>query len=303
MNLNQVLINKMASPQTENGFTRISNELLEELLKYKFPKNTGDCPFKICFFIIRKTYGYHKIKDVISLTQFEKGLNITRPTLVHWLNYLVKANLIVKAIKPLGSEYGLNKDYHKWIPLVKAIKLVKARKFTSKVASTDTSKVASTHKRKKENTKEIKQSKIAISKIFNYEIAMTSMLSNKKDLRMPIIAKYIEIGKKEMKNKEQYNSLIKRNLRPAKDLLGYSLDKIEKTMKNFKNIDYLSKWTLETVVKYIDEPEKPSNDIERDLIKKDLAGDMDNLNAGSRSAKRLGISFEEAMVLNKDLLK
>ena len=98
-------------------------------------------------------------------------------------------------------------------------------------------------------------------------------------------------------------SLIKRNLRPAKDLLGYSLDKIEKTMKNFKNIDYLSKWTLETVVKYIDEPEKPSNDIERDLIKKDLAGDMDNLNAGSRSAKRLGISFEEAMVLNKDLLK
>jgi hypothetical protein len=45
----------MASPQTENGYTRISNELLEELLKYKFPQHNMGNPLKICLFVIRKT--------------------------------------------------------------------------------------------------------------------------------------------------------------------------------------------------------------------------------------------------------
>lgn len=142
----------MKLPQVENGYTRIANELLEELLKYKFPQHSMGNPLKICLFVIRKTYGYNKKKDRISLTQFEKAINASRPTVVHWLDYLVKAGLLVKAVEPLGSEYGLNKDYSKWV--VKGALLVKARKFTSKGALTNTSKGALTHKRKKDITKE-----------------------------------------------------------------------------------------------------------------------------------------------------
>ena len=45
----------MASPQLEDGFTRVANELLEALAKLKL------CAYetKVLIFIIRKTYGWN----------------------------------------------------------------------------------------------------------------------------------------------------------------------------------------------------------------------------------------------------
>ncbi len=241
----------MASPQVENGFTRIANELLEELLKYKFPKNTSIAPLSICLFVMRKTYGYRKIKDRISLSQFELGLNISRPTIVHWLEYLVKAKLLVKAIKPLGSEYSFNKDYHQWIPLVKAIELVKARKFASKSPLTDIGKVALTHKRKKKLTKEILQSKDC--EIFSSKEYIKSLIGNKRR-DTHIIGLFFKHKETEFDNKEQANSQLKRHLRPARDLKGYSDEQI---LATFEGVDKESKcdkeyiWTLETILKRI----------------------------------------------------
>lgn len=56
--------------------------------------------------------------------------------------------------------------------------------------------------------------------------------------------------------------------------------------------------------RYWEDEENPidQDKIERDLIKQDLMNGVDNLVAGDRSAKRLGIKFAEAMELNKDLL-
>lgn len=147
----------MASPQKENGYTAIANEVLEKLITYQYPKNTSGCPMALILFVIRKTWGYHKKEDRISLTQFEKAINYPRPTVSHWINYLVKAKLLVVNKEPsnIGYLYSFNKNYDEWIPLVKAKLLVKARKFTSKRALTTGSKVALTHKRNiKENTKE-----------------------------------------------------------------------------------------------------------------------------------------------------
>jgi len=142
----------MANVQCENGYTKIANELLEALLKYKFPSNTDGVPLKLCLFVIRKTYGYGKTQDKISLTQFEKGVNSTRPTICHWLDYLVKALLLVKEVKPVNNTvlYSINKDYDQWIPLVKALLLVKGRNRTSLSPLTETSLSPLTHKRKKE---------------------------------------------------------------------------------------------------------------------------------------------------------
>lgn len=142
----------MASPQLENGYTRIANEILENLIKYEFPKNTGSIPYRLCIFIIRKTYGYNKKEDRISLTQFEEALGVSRPAVSYWLKYLVTANLLVVNKTPSkdGYKYSFNKDYDNWLLLVNPLLLVTARKFTSKHATTATSKLASTHKRKKE---------------------------------------------------------------------------------------------------------------------------------------------------------
>jgi phage replication O-like protein O len=146
----------MANPQKENGYTAIANEVLEEMIKYRFPKNSSSAPYNICFLVIRKTWGYQKKEDIISLSQFVKLTGYPRPTIVHWLEYLVKAKLLLKKEETKnGYIYGFNKNYEEWIPLVKAKQLVKARTYTSNMALTKSSNVALTHKRKKEITKEI----------------------------------------------------------------------------------------------------------------------------------------------------
>lgn len=149
-------IKSMASPQKENGYTPISNELLEALIRYKYPPNTGSLPLKICLFIIRKTYGYRKKMDIISLSQFQKATNEkSRTNLVYWVKYLVQANVLVRIEKSKTHiEYGFNKNYEQWLDPVQAIELVQARLYTGTTASTKTSTSHRTYKRKKENTKE-----------------------------------------------------------------------------------------------------------------------------------------------------
>lgn len=53
-------------------------------------------------------------------------------------------------------------------------------------------------------------------------------------------------------NIEQLGSIIKRYSKPALLLKGYSNEDIEETIETLKNTDYLKKYTIETVLKFID---------------------------------------------------
>lgn len=135
----------MANPQKENGFTPIANEILDTLV------NTGllGSEYQILFFIIRKTYGYRKKHDRISLSQFQKWTGLSRPTVVKTLKNLLLKNMIVKTVLPYGNfAFSFNKDYEKWV--VKHPLLVKHRDTTSKDGLTESGKDGLTHKRKKE---------------------------------------------------------------------------------------------------------------------------------------------------------
>lgn len=151
------VLNKMASPQLEKGYTKICNELLEQLVATPLP----DVEHRLLLFIIRKTYGYNKKSDKISLTQFEKALKRSRPVVSRGLKNLLLRNMVVRshilAISP-------QKDYEKWV--VDTPLLVKNRS-TSRYAPTEngshaptiTSRYAPTHKRKyKERNKLAKTS-------------------------------------------------------------------------------------------------------------------------------------------------
>lgn len=131
----------MVNPQKENGYTAIANEILDELVK----AGLLGAEYAICLFIMRKTYGFQKKLDRISLTQFEEFTNLSRPTVVHTLKNLVLRNIVVKT--PL-LEYGINKYHDKWV--VKTPKLVKWKGQYGKDALTKNGKDALTHKRKKE---------------------------------------------------------------------------------------------------------------------------------------------------------
>ncbi len=134
----------MANVQAENGYTRIANEVLEALVKVRLPPSEKD----ILLFILRKTYGWGKTQDRISLTQFEKGTDLSRPTVVKALSNLITRKMIVKA----GLLLSFNKDYEKWV--VNAGLLVKSKHEFGKGGFTKTSKGGFTYKRKKK-TKEI----------------------------------------------------------------------------------------------------------------------------------------------------
>lgn len=135
----------MSNPQKENGYTAIANEILERLVNTPLLGSE----FQVLLFIIRKTYGYRKKADRISLTQFEKGTGLSRPTVVKTLKNLMVRNMVVKIYLPDGKEgYTFIKDHEKWV--VKTHLLVKGKWSDSKDVLTETSKDVLTHKRKKE---------------------------------------------------------------------------------------------------------------------------------------------------------
>lgn len=103
----------MASPQKENGFTPIANEIIEQLVK-------GDLlgsELALILLVIRKTYGYHKKEDCISLTQFEQGLGLSRHTVIKTIRNLVYNRMLVKggSLGMSGTLYKFNKNWHEWV--------------------------------------------------------------------------------------------------------------------------------------------------------------------------------------------
>jgi phage replication O-like protein O len=134
----------MANPQKENGFTPIANEVVEQLVKLRIPASEKD----ILFFVIRKTYGYHKKEDRISLTQFELGTLLSRVTVVKALKNLISRNILVKS----GLLFRFNKNYESWV--VNAGILVKSENIFGKGGYTKSGKGGYTYKRKKDMTKD-----------------------------------------------------------------------------------------------------------------------------------------------------
>lgn len=121
----------MANPQLEDGYVRIANEILEALFKF----NLTGTELKVILFILRKTYGWQKKEDEISLSQFCESLNFSKPAICMALKQLqlVKIILLVSRgnSKKASNVYSFNKNHTEW-QLVNKPKLVNDRKRTSK---------------------------------------------------------------------------------------------------------------------------------------------------------------------------
>ena len=100
----------MASPQTENGYTKIANEILEAI----YQLNINIEAMKVLLFILRKTYGWGKKRDRISLSQFETALKKDRSHICRDIKKLTAMKIIIKIQADDGSEYEFNKNYDDW---------------------------------------------------------------------------------------------------------------------------------------------------------------------------------------------
>ena len=90
----------MASPQIENGYTKIANELLDALCCVDLSGHE----WKVVHAIIRKTYGYNKKEDWMTNTQIMLLTGQTQQKVSQAKKKLVERNIV--------TENG-NKSYRK----------------------------------------------------------------------------------------------------------------------------------------------------------------------------------------------
>ncbi|MDY0961765.1 replication protein [Massilia sp. CFBP9026] len=101
----------MSTPQLEDGFVRIANELLEALLAARLTANQ----WKVVMTIIRKTYGYGKKEDDLSASQIASICAMNRTHVTEVLNQLARMNIINKRPGMHGSLVSIQKDSRTWI--------------------------------------------------------------------------------------------------------------------------------------------------------------------------------------------
>lgn len=99
------------NPQVENGHTRIANELLEAILSHGFTHRQQT----IVLAIIRKTYGYNKKVDDMSLEQLVELTGMKKQHVSTTLVELEKANVITREKGRHAYRIGLNKIYTSWL--------------------------------------------------------------------------------------------------------------------------------------------------------------------------------------------
>jgi phage replication O-like protein O len=116
-------------PQIEKGFLQIAsgnkeNDILSALLNAGLNGSEWD----VVIFVIRKTYGFKKIWDKISLTQFVNAGTHTKQSYINAIKSLVVKKIILVKKTRLGkvpiNTYSFNKQINIW-KVVKKIRLVK----------------------------------------------------------------------------------------------------------------------------------------------------------------------------------
>lgn len=101
----------MATPQIENGYTKIANELLGEMIKLHLSGNE----WSILHCVMRKTWGWNKKEDRISFTQFEKETDLIRSSVGRAILVLTQRNILLVDKSKSVNIYRINKDYSQWI--------------------------------------------------------------------------------------------------------------------------------------------------------------------------------------------
>lgn len=103
-------------PDTNKGFIQIAcgdkdNDILMALAGHKL----GGTELSVVLCVIRKTWGWKKKEDWISLTQFEEITKRSRQAIINAINQLVKKNILVKKTVPgVKTVYCFNKIFSSW---------------------------------------------------------------------------------------------------------------------------------------------------------------------------------------------
>ena len=147
----------MASPQKENGYTTISNELLEALCKYKI----SSTQLRILLFIARYTYGFGRKSAELSNSFISVGIGIDKSKIPREIRDLISKNIVVITQEPTFSKprkIGINKNYESWQNWGQLPKMVPpaeiGRSPGTRIGSTPGTETGTQERKHRENYKE-----------------------------------------------------------------------------------------------------------------------------------------------------
>jgi len=107
----------VASPQLEDGHISIAMEIWEALTAYRIPGEQMQC----LMFILRKTYGWKKKQDSISLSQFMDATGMKKSSVARALKGLLSKKIIrvIKKDNAKVKTYEFIKNFEQWAPAKK----------------------------------------------------------------------------------------------------------------------------------------------------------------------------------------
>lgn len=179
-------------------FTRIPNNIIDNL-------KLNPYQFQILSIIIRKTDGWCKTEDGISLSQFEKLVTFTKKTIIKSINELIDLDLIEKKVnynkKNKNYSYSIYKISQKLINKNNCGVVEEIHKGSGR--DTQGGSVRDAHTKETNNTKEtntnikkyIKKDLKEIDEIQNhkYKDLILEFIEHRKQLKKPMTKKALEL--------------------------------------------------------------------------------------------------------------
>lgn len=108
MEVERLFYSYMASPQKENGFTQISNEILEAFAR---TPSLGSEAFQVLMLVLRYTYGFQRKDAEMSISFIAKGTGMKKRNVSRTIERLVSKRMIVRD----KSLMIFNKNHEEWV--------------------------------------------------------------------------------------------------------------------------------------------------------------------------------------------
>ena len=194
------------------------------------------CEFRTLLVVIRKTYGYQKKADIISLSQFVRSTGLKRANVCRTIKSLVAKRLLYKE----ENLYKINKNWEEWVVAKRLPSSQNEGGVVAKRLPKVVAKRLHTKERKKQNTKETDISPAAIPVSFP-----------QKDYEL-VIAEYMRLKGVSLKGKEflpvkKHIKLIFESERTKEDIIRCMKWFAEAADSGERLLKWTEQWNMNTI--------------------------------------------------------
>jgi len=98
----------------KGGYIKIANDLMGALIRHRIPGEVR----QVVDAILRKTFGWNKYQDKITLSQFQLMTGMKKPSIIRALNKGIDHKIIYKSA---NGAYQFRRTFAEWIPFTKKL--------------------------------------------------------------------------------------------------------------------------------------------------------------------------------------